>query len=61
MVKVSCQLEDYSTPPMPYIYVHNNWITKRNVELEIDGKRYTVNGRDLITAVENCMNTNSLC
>ncbi len=61
MIKVSCQLEDYSNPPMPYIKVHNHWFSKQNVELEVDGKRYTVNGRDLITAVENCINTNSTC
>ena len=61
MIKVTCQLEDYSSPVMPCIKVHNNWISKRLVELEVDGKRYTVDGRDLITAVENCMNINSLC
>lgn len=25
MVKVTCQLEDYSSPAMPCIKVHNNW------------------------------------
>ena len=60
MVKVTCQLEDYSTPAKPSIKIHNHWNTKRMVEIEIDGKRYTVCGSDLITAVENCMNTNSL-
>jgi hypothetical protein len=45
---------------MPSIKVHNNWNTKRNVDLEVDGKRYTVNGNDLIQAVQNAMNTNSL-
>ena len=61
MIKVTCQLEDYSSPAMPSIKVHNHWNTKRQIELEVDGKRYTVDGQDLITAVENCMNTNSLC
>lgn len=61
MIKVSCQLEDYSTPPRPPVFVHNHWSTKRLVELEVDGTRYTVDGRDLIQAVENAMNTNSLC
>ncbi len=61
MIKVTCQLEDYSNPAMPVIKIHNNWCTKRNVDLEIDGKRYTVNGEDLIQAVRNCMSTNSLC
>ena len=40
MIKVTCQLEDYSSPTMPSIKVHNDWRTKRNVELEVDGKRY---------------------
>ena len=61
MIKVTCQLEDYSSPTMPSIKVHNDWRTKRNVELEVDGKRYTVNGQDLIQAVQNCMATNLLC
>ena len=61
MIKVTCQLEDYSVPAMPSIKVHNNWNTKRNVDLEVDGKRYTVNGNDIIQAVQNAMNTNSHC
>lgn len=61
MIKVTCQLDDYSSLSMPSIKVHNNWNTKRNVDLEIDGERYTVNGYDLIQAVQNAMNTNSLC
>ena len=60
MIKVTCQIEDYSNPAMPNIKVHNNWLTKRQVELEVDGKRYTVDGRELILAVENCMNTGAL-
>lgn len=61
MVKVSCALEDYSDPRKPPIKVHNHWNTKKMVELEVDGKRYTVVGEDLITAIKNAMNTNSLC
>ena len=60
MVKVTCQIEDYSNPSMPCIKVHNSWLTKRQVELEVDGKRYTVDGDELITAVKNCMNTGLL-
>lgn len=29
MIKVTCQLEDYSSPAMPNIKVHNNWCTKK--------------------------------
>ena len=60
MVKVTCEIEDYSNPSMPCIKIHNCWITKHNVEIEVDGKRYTVNGEELIIAVKNCMNTNLL-
>lgn len=60
MIKVTCQLEDYSSPAMPSIKVHSSR-NRRNVELEVDGKKYTVNGNDLIQAVQNAMNTNSLC
>ena len=61
MIKVSCQLEDYSDPPKMPVRVHAHWLTKNNVELEVAGEKYVVNGRDLITAVQNCMNTNALC
>lgn len=61
MIKVTCEVPDYSDPAQPSIKVHNNWNTKRMVEVEIDGKYYTVDGRDLITAIENCMSSNSLC
>lgn len=60
MVRVTCELDDYSTPAQPSIRVHNHWNSKRFVELEIDSKRYTVSGNDLIEAIKNCMNTNSL-
>lgn len=59
MIKVTCQLQDYSDPAMPSIKVHSHWPSRQQVELEVDGKRYTVDGRDLITAVENAMHTNS--
>lgn len=61
MIKVTCQLNDMEDSKIPGIKVHSHWKTKRNVELEIEGKRYVVNGQDLITAVENAMSTNSLC
>lgn len=57
LVKVSCQIHDYSEPAKESIKVHSHWNINRFVELEIDGKRYTVNGNELITAIQNCMNT----
>lgn len=57
MVKVTCQIEDYSESRKESLKIHSHWNIKRFVELEIDGKRYTVNGNDLKTAIDNCMNT----
>lgn len=58
MINVTCQLFDYSNPAMPSIRVHNHWSDSRMVELEVDGKRYTVKAKDLIAAIENATNTN---
>ena len=59
MIKVTCQISDYSIPAQPEIKIHNHWADSRMVEIEIDGKRYTVSGRDMIQAIQNCMVTNS--
>ena len=58
MVKVTCQLTDYSEPAKPSIKVHNHWNYSSLVELEINNECFTVSGTDLIEAVKNCMNTN---
>lgn len=51
LVKVTCQIHDYSEPAKESLKVHSHWNINRFVELEIDGKRYTVNGNELITAI----------
>ena len=58
MIKVTCQLTDYSNPAKPEIKVHNYWNGNKYVEVEVDGDRYVVSGTDMIEAVKNCMNTN---
>ena len=58
MIKVSCELRDYSDPAKANIRVHNHWNSNSLVELEVNGERYTVKGSDLIEAAKNCMNTN---
>lgn len=58
MIKVTCQIPDYSDPAKPEIKVHSHWNIGGFVEIEADGIRYTVNGADLITAVQNAMNKN---
>ena len=53
---VTCQIRDYSNPSQPRIKVHNHWCDHNMVELEIDGKRYVVCGRELKKAIDNAMN-----
>lgn len=55
-MKVTCEIKDYSDPAQPSIRVHNAWNYKSTmVELEVDGKKYTVKGRELISAIEKCL------
>ena len=56
-VKVTCQIEEYSDNRKQDIKIHSHWNLDRFVELEIEGKRYVVNGKELKTAIDNCMNT----
>lgn len=58
MVKVTCQVSDYSEPRKEEIKIHNHWQSNKLVEIQILYDRYTVDGTDLIQAVMNCMNTN---
>ena len=54
-MNVTTQITDFSTPQKPSIRIHNSWTDGKKVELEIDGKRYTVDGEELISAVKRCM------
>ena len=58
-MKVTCEVQDQSHPAMPNIKVHSSPIGASFIEVEIDGKTYTVCGRELIKAIENAMNTQS--
>ena len=60
VIKVICKVQTYDTPQKASINVHSHWMYNDMVELEIVGvdERYTVVGKDLITAIENAMNTN---
>lgn len=60
MVKVTCKLTDYSDQVKPEIIVHNHWNNNKFVEIEVDGKRFTILGQDMIEAVKNAMNTNKV-
>lgn len=59
MIKVTCEVPDYSKPVKASIRVHNDPFYRKLVEIEVDGERRTVSGMDLITAVENAMRSNS--
>ena len=55
-MKVTCEINDYSNPIQSNIKVHNACNYKNTmVELEVDGKRYTVKGSELIGAINKCL------
>lgn len=56
-LKVTCRLDDYSEPSMPSIIINSHWNDKDLVVLEVGEKKYTVSGRQLRKAIDNCMNT----
>lgn len=55
-IKVTCEVPELSDTTKAIIRVHNHWNRKDLVEIEVDGKRYTVEGNGLENAVDNCMN-----
>lgn len=50
-MKVTIEIQDYSDPAQPCIRVHSVWQDGKKVELEIDGKRYTVLADELVSAI----------
>lgn len=54
-MQVTVEINDYSNPAKLPIRVHNAWNYGENVEIEIDGVRYTVNGNELISAIKRCL------
>ena len=57
-IKVTCEVQTYDNSAKPSIRVHSHWFDDKQVEIEVDGKRYTVVGKDLITAIEDAMSVN---
>lgn len=51
-MKVTVEISDYSNPAQIPIRVHNAWADSQKVELEADGKRYTVDAEELISAIK---------
>ena len=55
-MNVTCEINDYSNPAQPKIKVHNAWCySDTMIELEVEGKRYTVKGIELIWAINKCL------
>lgn len=55
-MKVTCEINDYSEPARTRIKVHNAWnYSDTMIELEVEGKRYTVKGSELIGAINKCL------
>ena len=57
MIKVTNEVKCYDDANDPKIIVTSHWNCKGFVVVEVAGKKYNVSGRDIITAVENAMNT----
>lgn len=55
-MNVTCEINDYSNPAQPKIKVHSAWYySDTMIELEVEGKRYTVKGIELIGAINKCL------
>lgn len=52
---VTCEINDYSNPAQPRIKIHSDWCDGDKIEIEVDGKRYTVKGSEIISAIQKCM------
>lgn len=50
-MKVTCEIKDCSNPVQQSIRIRNAWNDSGKVELEVDGKRYTVAAEEIISAV----------
>lgn len=55
-VKVTCEINTCNEPSKPSIRIHSHWNRSRWVEIEVNGERIVVDGEELKTAVDNCMN-----
>lgn len=54
-MNITCEINDYSNPAQIPIRVHNAVFNGTKVELEIEGRRFTVDGEELISAIKRCM------
>lgn len=54
-MKITIEVLDKSTPMKPNLRVHSHWNYNDCVELEINGDRQVVNGKELIYAIQCCI------
>lgn len=59
-IDVTCEVKNYDNPAKSKLRVHSHWNDSNMVEVEVvaTGERYTVLGTDLITAIQDALNTN---
>lgn len=58
MLKVTCEVTDYSDPAKASMRVNSDWNDPRFVELRIGNEVRRVYAADLKSAVDNASNTN---
>lgn len=54
-MNVSVRIKEYSDPKKEDVIIHSHGLNGSKVMLEIDDKKYTVVGDELISAVKRCM------
>ncbi len=55
-IKVTCQVDNYDDPQKASIKIDNHWVDNTMIVITVGEQERTVLGRDLITAIRNCMN-----
>lgn len=55
-VRVTCEVDTCNDTAKPSIRIHNHRNRNDCVELEVDGNRYVVSGKEMKIAIDNCMN-----
>jgi hypothetical protein len=56
-IKVTCEVPTTDNPAKPSIRVHSHWNDRGLVVIEIGDKSVTVEGDNLIAAIDNAMRT----
>tara|TARA_R100001143_G_scaffold61969_1_gene64025 strand:+ start:1230 stop:1427 length:198 start_codon:yes stop_codon:yes gene_type:complete len=61
-ININCEINTYPNEleDKGKVRVKNHWQSSEKVVIFFDDKSVTVLGRDLITAIENCMNCGDL-